>query len=130
MVDQVGSRLHHAPCATTGAEAPALTAEGHQVPVAAAVTLDAQEAVFEQPAPQMVLELLADKSRQVTANTFDLPHELLPSHYRLYPESGCEGYWSGAKKGELNAPPLHLWAKVYGSIQAFFFHLQPASLHD
>lgn len=76
MVDQVSGRLDHAPCATTGAEAPALAAEGHQVFMKAAVALDAEETVFEQPTPQIVLELLADKSRQVTANTFDLPHEV------------------------------------------------------
>lgn len=42
----------------------------------AAVALDAQEAVFEQPALQIALKLLADKSWQVAANAFDLPHEV------------------------------------------------------
>jgi hypothetical protein len=43
--------------------------------VPAAVALDAQEAVFEQPALQIVFELLADEPGQVTAGAFDLLHE-------------------------------------------------------
>ena len=35
----------------------------------------AQEAVFEQPALQIVFELLADEPGQVTAGAFDLLHE-------------------------------------------------------
>ena len=43
--------------------------------VPAAVALDAQEAVFEQPALQIVFKLLADEPGQVTAGAFDLLHE-------------------------------------------------------
>jgi hypothetical protein len=42
----------------------------------AAVALDAQEAVLKQPALQIILKLLADEFWQVTANAFDLPHEV------------------------------------------------------
>jgi len=54
---------------------PQFTAKRHQVLVPAAVALDAQEAVFEQPALQIVFELLADEPGQVTAGAFDLLHE-------------------------------------------------------
>jgi len=67
VIDQVGGRLHHAPCAATGAEAPALAAERHQVFVMAAVALDAQEAVFQQAALQVVVEFLADESGKMAA---------------------------------------------------------------
>jgi hypothetical protein len=43
VIDQVGGRLHHAPHAATGAKPSPLTAKRHQMFVAAAVTLDAQE---------------------------------------------------------------------------------------
>jgi hypothetical protein len=46
-----------------------------QVLVPTAVALDAQEAVFEQPALQIVFELLADEPGQVTAGAFDLLHK-------------------------------------------------------
>jgi len=41
----------------------------------AAVALDAQEPVFQQAALQVILELLADEPRQVTARVLDLPQE-------------------------------------------------------
>jgi hypothetical protein len=47
VIDQVGGRLHHAPRAATGAKPWPLAAKRHQMFMAAAVTLDAQEAVFE-----------------------------------------------------------------------------------
>jgi hypothetical protein len=61
---------------TARAKTAPLAAKRHQVFMKAAVALDSQETVFEQPALQIILKLLADKSRQVTANTFDLPHEV------------------------------------------------------
>jgi hypothetical protein len=67
VIDQVGSRLHHAARAATGAEPPLLAAEGDQVFMKAAVALDAQKAVFQQAALQVIFELLADKPRQMTA---------------------------------------------------------------
>jgi hypothetical protein len=75
VIDQVGGRLHHAPGAATGAEAPALAAERHQVFVMAAVALDAQEAVFQQSALQVVLELPAYEHGQAAAGLLDLLHE-------------------------------------------------------
>jgi hypothetical protein len=53
-----------------------LAAKRHQVFMKTAVALYAQEAVLKQPALQIVLKLLADESWQVTANAFDLPHEV------------------------------------------------------
>jgi len=75
VIDQVGGRLHHAARATTGAESPPLTTEGHQVLVPAAIALDAQEAVFEQPTLQIVFELLANEPGQVPAAALDLLQE-------------------------------------------------------
>jgi hypothetical protein len=43
--------------------------------VTAAFALRAQEAVFQQAALEIVLELLADESGQVTARALDLLHE-------------------------------------------------------
>jgi hypothetical protein len=43
--------------------------------VTAAFALHAQEAVFQQAALEIVLELLADESGQVTARALDLLHE-------------------------------------------------------
>ena len=63
MIDQVGGRLHHATGAATWAEPPVLAAERDQVFMTAAVALDAQEPVLQQPAFQVILELLADKLR-------------------------------------------------------------------
>ena len=39
--------------------------------MAAAVALDAQKAVLQQPALQVVVEFLADKLRQVATRSFD-----------------------------------------------------------
>lgn len=63
MIDQVGGRLDHAPGAATGAKPTSLTAERDQVFVAAAVALDAQEPMLQQPTFQVSLELPADKPR-------------------------------------------------------------------
>jgi hypothetical protein len=43
--------------------------------VAAAVALDAQEPVLQQPALQVVFELPADELGKMTASTFDLVHK-------------------------------------------------------
>jgi hypothetical protein len=58
MVDQVGGRLHHPPCPATRAEAAPFAAECNEVLVTAAIALDAQKAMFEQTALEIVLELL------------------------------------------------------------------------
>jgi len=63
VIDQVGGRLDHAPGATAGTKTPPLAAERNQVLMRAAVALDAQEPVLQQPAFQVILELLADKPR-------------------------------------------------------------------
>ena len=52
-----------------------LAAEGDQVFMKAAVALDAQEAVFQQAALQVIFELLADEPWQMTARALDLLHE-------------------------------------------------------
>ena len=75
MIDQVGSRLDHSPCPATGAETPTLATERHQVFVAAAVTFDAQEAVLQQAAFQVLFELPADESGEMATRAFDLLNE-------------------------------------------------------
>jgi hypothetical protein len=67
VIDQVGGRLHHAAGAASGAKPSSLAAEGDQVFMKAAVALDAQKAVFQQAALQVVVEFLADEPRQVTS---------------------------------------------------------------
>jgi hypothetical protein len=69
------SRLHHPPRPATGAKTSSLATARHQVFVAAAVALDAQEPVFQQAALQIVFELLADELGKMAASTFDLVHE-------------------------------------------------------
>ena len=49
--------------------------QARQVFVAAAVALDAQEPVLQQPALQVVFELPADELGKMAASTFDLVHE-------------------------------------------------------
>ena len=71
MIDEVGGRLHHAARSATGAKTPPFAAECHQVLVQATATLDPKKSVFEQPALQLVLELLAHEHRQVAAGGFD-----------------------------------------------------------
>ena len=66
VIDQVGGRLDHPPGTAAGAEPAPLAAERNQVLVRAAVALDAQEPVLQQPAFQVILELLADKPRKMT----------------------------------------------------------------
>ena len=75
MIDQVGGGFHHAAGAATGAKATALAAERDQVFIAAAIAPDAQEAVFQQTALQVVLELPADKLGQVATRPFDFLNE-------------------------------------------------------
>ena len=67
VIDQMGGRLDHAPGTAAGTKPASLAAERDQVFVSAAVALDAQEPVLKQPAFQVILELLADKPRQMTA---------------------------------------------------------------
>ena len=75
MIDQAGGRLDHAPGTAAGTKPTSLAAEGDQVFMQAAVALDAQEPVLQQPAFQVILELLADKAGKVTAGTFNLLQE-------------------------------------------------------
>jgi hypothetical protein len=63
VIDQVGSRLHHAARAATEAEPLVLAAEGDQVFMKAAVAVNTREPVLQQPVFQVILELLADKPR-------------------------------------------------------------------
>jgi hypothetical protein len=67
MIDQVGGRLDHAPGTAAGTKTPPLAAERDQVLKRTAVALDAQEPVLQQPAFQVILKLLTDKPRQMTA---------------------------------------------------------------
>jgi len=67
MIDQVSCRFHHASGTTTGAESPAFATKGDQMFVSAAIALDAQEAVFEQAALQVIFELPTDELWQVAA---------------------------------------------------------------
>lgn len=76
VIDQVGGRLHHAACAATGAEAPALATERHQMLVTAAIALYAQEPMLQQPALQVVLELLPHKPRQGASGLFNRLNEV------------------------------------------------------
>ena len=68
VIDQVGSRLRHAPGAARRAKASALAAEGNQLVVAAVAAAQAQEAVGEDPALQESVELVSHKLRQVGAS--------------------------------------------------------------
>ena len=63
MIDEVRRGLDHAPGATRRAEPAALAGKSYQVFVTAAVALDADEAVFEQAAAQVVTELPGDERR-------------------------------------------------------------------
>ena len=71
MIDKMSGRFHHTPGTATGAESPALTAEGDQVLMAAAIALDPQEAMLQQPALQVILKLLSDEIRQIAARSFN-----------------------------------------------------------
>jgi len=57
MIHQKCSRLHHASGATAGAKAAALTTEGYQMLVAAALAAHAQKTVLQSTTRQVVLEL-------------------------------------------------------------------------
>lgn len=63
VIDKMSRCFHHASGTATGAESPPLTAEGDQVLVAAAIALDPQEAMLQQPAFQVILKLLSDELR-------------------------------------------------------------------
>ncbi len=52
-----------------------LAAEGHQVLLATAITLDPKKTVLEQSALQVVFEFLAHEPGQVTAGALDLTYE-------------------------------------------------------
>ena len=92
MIDQVRGRFHHALCAAAGAEPAPLATERHQVLVPRAVALHAQETVLQQPAPQVVPELPANKAGQVSARLFNRLYELcaMPGNNGI--QSG--GLWS------------------------------------
>lgn len=76
MIDQVGGRLDHPTGATRGAESASLAGEGDQVFVAASVALNAQEAVLEEVAFQVVVELPPDECGQRTAFGFESGEKL------------------------------------------------------
>ena len=66
MIDPVCGRLHHAPCTTTGAKSPPFTTERHQVFMQTTSALHTKEAVLQQATPEVILELLAHETGQVT----------------------------------------------------------------
>ena len=76
MIDQVGGRLDHPTGATRGAESASLAGEGDQVFVAASVALNAQEAVLEEAAFQVVVELPPDECGQRSAFGFESGEKL------------------------------------------------------
>jgi hypothetical protein len=61
MSDQGGSGLDHPACPTRGAETAALAAECNKMLVAAGIALNAQEAMLEEAALQVVVELPLDE---------------------------------------------------------------------
>lgn len=61
VIDEMRRRLDHASSTAARAEAAALSGEGDQVLVAAAVALHTNEAVFQATARQIVLELALDE---------------------------------------------------------------------
>ena len=65
VVDQVGRRLRHAPCAARGAKAAPLATEGDELVVAAVPAAQPQEAVGQDAALQKSVELVLDELRQV-----------------------------------------------------------------
>ena len=67
MVDQVGSRLCHAPGAAGGAKPAPLAAERDQLVVAAVAAAQSQEAVREDAAFEEGVELVFDELRQIGA---------------------------------------------------------------
>ena len=71
MIDEVCSRLDHPAGTARGAKAAAFAGEGNEVLVAAGVALDAQEAVFEQTALQVIVELPLDECRERSAFGFE-----------------------------------------------------------
>jgi hypothetical protein len=64
MLDQVRGSFHHPARSARGTKSPLATTERHQVFVAAAAALDAEESVFEPPAAQVRFELLAHEPGQ------------------------------------------------------------------
>ena len=65
------SRLDHPAGTARGAKAAAFAGERNEVLVAAGVALDAQEAVFEQTALQVIVELPLDECRERSAFGFE-----------------------------------------------------------
>jgi len=63
VVDEVGRGLDHAPGAAGRTKPTPFAGKSYQLLVAAAVALDADEAVFEQAAAQVVVELPGDERR-------------------------------------------------------------------
>ena len=76
MIGQVSRGLDHPAGATGRAEAAALAGERHQVLVAAGVALDAQKAVLEPAALQVVVELLLDERGQRATVGLELSEKL------------------------------------------------------
>jgi hypothetical protein len=64
VIDEVRRGLDHAPGAAGGAEIAMFAGESYQMLTAAAVAFDADEAVFEQAAAQIVAELPGDERWQ------------------------------------------------------------------
>ena len=81
-VHQVRGGVVHASARARGADRPALAGEGHQVLEAAPGTLHAGEAVFEQAAGQIALELALDETGQTTRllGAFDKGRPVLPEY--------------------------------------------------
>ena len=75
VVDQVGSRLRHAPRAARGAKPASLAAEGDELVVAAIATAQAQEAVRQDAALKKRVELVLDELRQAGAGLLGLGEE-------------------------------------------------------
>ena len=76
MSDQVGSGLDHPACPTRGAETAALAAECNEMLVAAGIALNAQEAMLEEAALQVVVELPLDERGERAALGFESSEEL------------------------------------------------------
>ena len=66
MIDQMRVRLHHAPCTATGAKSPTFTTERYQVFMQTTITLHTKEPVLQQATLEVILELLAHETGQVT----------------------------------------------------------------
>jgi hypothetical protein len=68
--------IDHAAPAATGAEAAALTREGNQQFVAAAIALNPHEAVLKTPALQVIVKFIKYEFRQITVVLVQVVREL------------------------------------------------------